>query len=276
MFNNLFMTILPTGNTVQLQGAELLKYSIALAAVGTFAMALVELFKSLTRARLFYNKWAVAQWTNGKPRNLFSLINVYHHQDNKALAELELLAVGGHNDTGSLYDQPVEKMMGQIQSAVNVAFEFPEHYPNLYDFITLVPESYWDRSSDGKTKDDHLIWKDNLPIVRRVRSQSNADISYDEKDTKDSAEAVQARTRLNNLIARKLDAFQNEIQYFWERLNQWLAGPIGAVIFYFAYSSSSSNNSILNQPTLIVFSIMAGILAPFAKQLSSSLASFGK
>jgi len=260
------------GDAVQTTGAEFLQLALVLAAVGTLAMALVELIKSLTKARQIYNRWAVLQWTRSKPRTLRTLVcSLFSHQDNVILAELELLALGGHEDPGPLYDQPVEKMMGQIQAAVNVAFEFPDAYPNLYAFITKVPSIFWVRKADGLAKEDYLKWELGAHQVHKVQRQAEP---LSNEDASAAAEATQARSRLSNLIARKLDAFQNEIQYFWERLNQWVAGPIGALIFYMSYASLTDRT--LTRPAEIALSIMAGILAPFAKQMSSSLSSFGK
>jgi hypothetical protein len=102
-------------NAVNALGSNLLLYALALAAVGTIAMGVLEMIKSVTMARMWFNRWRVSMWAN----------------TNTVLNELLLLAVGAHTDPNALYDQPAEKMMGQIQAAANLALEYPEKYPHL-------------------------------------------------------------------------------------------------------------------------------------------------
>jgi hypothetical protein len=262
-------------NVVTLTITELLQIAAVLVAIGTLAMALLELLKSVLRGRRIYNRWAVLQWTSGNRRTVGGLLTrALARRDNQVLAELELLALGGHEDSGPLYDQPVEKMMGQIQAAVNVAFEFPNAYPHLYGFITSVPSTFYDRKAGGGTRDDQLKWQQGVQQVRKVQLRQQQEVPPSSEETAAAVDATQARSRLSNLVARKLDAFQNEIQYFWERLNQWVAGPIASLIFFVSYKSFIGEN--LTDPSILVLSVMAGILAPYAKDFSSSLASFGK
>lgn len=89
-------------------GGKLLIYAGVLAAIGTIAMGIVEMAKSVSRALLFFNRWRVRKWT----------------KSDSVLAELELLSLGAHTDPDALYDQPVEKMMGQVQAAANLVLEY--------------------------------------------------------------------------------------------------------------------------------------------------------
>ena len=75
-------------------GSGLLLYALALAAIGTIAMALLEFGKNVGRARRWFNKKHVHLWV----------------RDRDALEELELLSIGAHANRGVLYDQPVEKI----------------------------------------------------------------------------------------------------------------------------------------------------------------------
>lgn len=238
-------------------GANLLSYALALAAIGTIAMGIVEMAKSVSMARMRYNRWRISLWT-GK---------------GAVLQELLLLAVGAHTDSSALYDQPVEKMMGQIQAAANLALEYPAEYPHLYELLTTVPQSYWQGGAHNISAVDGARWRDNIRLVHNIR-QGQA-ITDNEKETAHDASA--ARARLNNLVARKLDALQNQTQYLWERLNQWSATVVAVVVFLVAVGISDF------APTTpggwfetLVLALPAGVIAPFAKQLAGSLASFGK
>lgn len=241
-------------------GAKLLTYAIALAAIGTIAMGILEMVKSVTRARMRFNQWQISKWTT----------------PDAARSELLLLAVGAHSDPNALYDQPVEKMMGQIQAAVNLALEYPDQYPHLYGFITEVPATYVVGGEPHGTSQDGTLWKMGAAGVHRLRTQLRT-IPPTENEMADAQKASAARARLNNLVARKLDAFQNQTQYLWERLNQLAATGIAVVIFLIAIGISSKAPSG-PEGWLLAFalSLPAGVVAPFAKQLASSLTSFGK
>lgn len=245
------------GVAVNSLGANLLSYALALAAIGTIAMGVVEMCKSVFMARKRYNRRRVVAWTDRGP----------------VLQELLLLAIGSHSDPDALYDQPIEKMMGQIQAAANLALEYPAEYPNLYAWLTTVPESYWKSGAHNSTGEDGARWRDGIRLVHQIRQGHT--ITGDE--TQAAQDASAARARLNNLIARKLDAFQNQSQYLWERLNQWSATFVAVIVFLVAVGVSEfSPETWQGWVKAFVLALPAGVVAPFAKQLAGSLASFGK
>ncbi|HTY48740.1 MAG TPA: hypothetical protein VMB48_03500 [Steroidobacteraceae bacterium] len=256
------------------EGAFVLRYALALVGVGTLSMALLELIKGLLRARMLYNRWAVREWATRRSRTLGRLVWSGAAADtNGVLAELELLAAGGHDNADALYDQPVEKMMGEVQAAVNVSLDYPDIYTHLYAFITAVPDSYALRGATVSTPADAEQWSNGVARVRRQRAQAVASQGTP-SDEQDVQAISLARSRLTNLVTRRLDAFQSQTQYFWERLNQWSSMGLGALIFACAgLSISKSGGDTL---TILLLAIPAGIVAPFAKDLASGLASFGK
>ncbi len=262
-----FTTIInAVGEVVNNRGGQLLSYALILAAVGTLAMAVVELLKSVFMGRMWFNQWLVGMWTKDK-KGLVAAVP----GRNPVIAELLLLAVGGHSNPRALFDQPIEKMMGQIQSAVSLALEYPQEYPHLYEWITKVPERYWREGAYHMTKKDGENWKNNVLTVHKIRGLP-AGAQLKGKELAAAQEASKARARLNNLVARKLDAFQNQSQYRWERLNQYAAAAISAIVFALGLYDSTVGGLLQS----VVLALPAGVIAPFAKQLAGSLSSFGK
>lgn len=260
------------GEAVKNQGANLLSYTAVLAAIGTLAMAIVEILKSLIRAPLWFNKWRVARWT-GDAKGISAGARRGSPRPDPVLAELLLLAVGGATNWRTLFDQPVEKMMGQIQAAANVALEFPKDYPHLYTWLTTVPASYWERGAHDATRKDGQKWAEQIDVVNKVRALP-AGARLSAKEVAAAQEASKARARLNNLVARKLDAFQNNTQYRWARWNQYSATVISIAIFLFALWDSVHGAAGFFRYALLA--LPAGVIAPFAKELTGSLASFAR
>ncbi len=273
-------------------GHSILVIAMLLTAVGTLSMAFVELAKTVLRLQMRYHHWSIQHWTCAQPRHLGILTRALldyrpfkrsqPFMETPILSELILLATGGHDEGNALFDQPIEKMMGQIQAAVNVAMDFPDDYPKLYEFITKVPLDYQMLSTqtmirvghalNDQHQSDYELWRAGAQNLHNARMRpANATVLTDAQHAQ-AQEAAKARTRLNNLVARKLDSFQNETRYLWERLNQWFATALCTGLFaWMLHVVTSSNN-----PVFYLLAIPAGIAAPFAKDVTTSLVSFGR
>lgn len=88
---------------------QILDVALILAAVATISMALLELLKVIVRARPVFHRRRVLTWVDSPT----------------TYDELMMLAVGGGGTANALFDQPTDKMMGQIQSARTPRSTFP-------------------------------------------------------------------------------------------------------------------------------------------------------
>lgn len=288
------------GDAVQGYGAAVLNYALVLAAVATLAMALVELVKTVLRLRLRYHRWAVQAWTDREPRRLGGLLArtpcffiprraTPFMQGNRTLDELLVLATGGHDDGDALYDQPVEKMMAQVQAAANIAIQFPQEFPHLYAFLAGVQWKHTPRpvviGKSGRIaaeKDEtersavaEKAEKDGALWARRVEAGPAATRPVDPTDPApppDPDQAAAAKAKLNNRVLRKLDAFQAETQYLWERLNQWVAAACCAGMLWYLLIGTGKLDPLSAFPLALI----GGVAAPFAKDVATALASFGR
>jgi hypothetical protein len=233
-------TIEVFGKLIEKVSDHILDFAMVLAAVGVIAMALLELLKALSRARRHYHRWQVQQWI-GKEAAYRSLLT---------------LTVGEVANAGALFDQPIEKMMGQIQSAANIAIEFPENYFDLFTFLTTCTESQ-------ATQGDMNKWAEY--IARASKGTIAKEVSADQQLVRD---ATQARARLDHLVARKLDAFQTTTAYQWALWNQTFSVAFGTFILWYVM--------ILDESKTVPgwaygFAIIGGMVAPFAKDVVSAL-----
>lgn len=215
----------------------ILAYATILAAVGVLAMALLELIKGVFRLRRHYHAAQVKNWI----------------ADDSVYRSLLALAVGGEGNAGALFDQTTSKMMGQIQSAANIALEFPDNYPEFFRHITRIP------GQDGIERDMES-WR--TYCLRATRGDLSKDNPADQQLIR---EGTQARARLDHLVARKLDAFQNATEYRWALINQIISVVLGTMILWYALSETDAPR------WTYVLAVMGGLVAPFAKDVVSAL-----
>ena len=237
--------LLALSTVIEGVSGRILDYALLLAAVGTITMALVELLKAVTRARLFFQRRMIAAWTGGS---------------GAVESELLALAAGGPDSAASLYDQPSGKMMGQIQAAANVALDFPTVYPALYGFLT-------EGSSMVGATSDRDRWKTFAARMSEAPPPAGERGAVDV----DARASTQARARLGNLVTRRLDALQTRIDYRWARLNQTVAVIGGAALLFYALSTVSQSSQV-PAFTRLLLALLGGLIAPFAKDVVNRLA----
>ena len=253
------------------RASKLLDYAAVVAAVGTVAMALVELIKALADVRRWYHEWKLRQWVSGK----------------EALEDLLYLSIGDRSRSDALCGQPLEKMMGQIQAAANAALDFPAVYPSLFNFLAAtdvkLPASLRrpgppDLAAEDQDRaaDDRSAWM-NFVQGRKQPPAAAAMPPFPPSSPMASPleqEASRARLRLSNLVARKLDGFQLRTQYYWDRGNQLAAVVASVGIMYYALSLTNLAQGLTLHGLLL--GLFSGALAPFAKDLTRSLGQFSK
>ncbi len=225
-------------------GSAILSYAVALAAVGTIVMALIELVKAIFPIRRGFNKQQTRRWIG---------------DDAGRWREFIALTTGGYASLSALFDQPIEKLMAQVQAAANMAMDFPNRYPGLYTFLTRQP--------DAHHPEDAARWHKHVESAKALAANQ---VPSDEE-----REAAKARARLQNLVARQLDAFQTETQYRWARYNQIASTVIGAAFIMFVLVPVHDQLHI--HPVFIPFlALIGGMTAPVAKDLVTALSRFSK
>lgn len=238
---------------------SVLKYAVIVGAVGTVAMAFVELVKAMSDALRYFHELKVQQWIT----------------DLRAMDDLFLLAIGDRRRSDALFGQPLEKMMGQIQAAANIALDFPQRYPHLYGFLTTTdvkesPKAVTGRSTDtDRARADRETWMNYVATRRKADEQRLADAEAIAKPDAEQMEAARSRIRLANLATRKLDAFQLRTQYYWDRSNQFAAVLASVGIMYYALYLAERETALTLHSFLL--GVLSGAIAPFAKDLTKRL-----
>jgi hypothetical protein len=237
---------------IQIWSSQVLNFAVVLAAIGTITMALLELVKALTLARLWFHKLMITRWV-GDGRE-------------QALEQLLILAAGGTAGANGWYNQPDDRLLLTLEAAANIALNYPLCYPEIFSFLvnnpgTAVPEGL----------DDSDVW-------RNASRRTTAALPEDEHERAEflalSREGNEARLRLGNFVQRKIDALASRIDWTWSRLNQGVALIVGAVITFIFLSRLTSAQQI-ELPARITCAILGGLIAPFAKDIVTALSELG-
>ncbi len=248
----------PVATIIDAIASKSLDYAVLLAAIGTLSMAFIELLKGLTSFRRHFHRRELELWM----------------PDKDCRSELLVLAAGGEQNADVLYDQPTERMLGQIQAASNLSLEYPDRYPHAYAFFTREDLQLKQMQSSNAANDGEL-WANFA--TRMAREGFATDETLRLKQESDGRAAQQARVRLGNLIARRLDMFQNRTQYRWARLNQMFSIVVGAALTAYALASSTHKiDSARDFVAVVLLSFLAGMLAPFAKDVVAAISGLRK
>lgn len=225
-------------------------YALLLAAIGTLAMALIELLKGLAAVRRRFHRYQFARWIS----------------DEAARRELTVLATGGERYADVLFDQATDRMLGQIQAAANLSLEFPDRYPHAYAFFTHPDLAQHSAPAELEASDSE-VWARFASGMAAPGSEP-AVVPHAAADNR---AAQQARVRLGHLIARRLDSFQNRTQYLWARGNQGASIIVGTGLSLYALTRTTSAATPRDFAMLVALALLAGMLAPFAKDVVTAI-----
>lgn len=245
----------------------LMKYLVALAAVGALTMALIEAYKKVFNSltsfhfnfiRGFIDSDQEAQRTSREINEKLQLSHAFADTFSELVHLMSGIEVGKArliNDRDeekllTVFSLDVANMMGKIQDAVDAAIDNPNRYPNLFIFAT-----------SGADTGDAAAW---LQIAQ------TPSITADPAMAKTRSELY---TRLHQLAKRKLDRLQLQLTYRWANLNQLYANAIGSVILFITLLWISRNEAMHLGDFLLILlaSTIGGIMSPIAKDLISWL-----
>jgi hypothetical protein len=261
----------------------LLRYLGALAAVGGLSMALIEAAKKLLDSRTKFQALRWTRWVMRTPldRTLSGAPQASHTRamgeiiqlctgvtaEEASSAAAELIARRGHLGLGhafhtvpahALFALELPRMMGSVQDAADIALSSPTEYPDLYQLMTV-----------GAKLDDVERWysEGSSALV------SIADLNPTPEQRQAVKEHAERFARLRQIVKRKLDGFQLYTGDRWASWNQTAANALGIVAMFIVLMWVQRNavGASISFPTLIVFSLLGGILSPVAKDLVSAL-----
>lgn len=242
----------------------LLKYFVALAAVGALSMAIIELWKKIRDSRTRYHAKSVVNWLKDTPYPE-ALSELLHLTTGMSRSRAKSAADGLYAADGSLpywfglsgrlddalFSLELDQMLGHVQDAVDVAMTNPSLFPNLYALATT-----------GADPADAEYWKTAAETARDVGDM----------DAAESKRRADAFTRLHQIAKRKLDALQLYSGRKWVNWNQLWSNIVGAAVMLSTLVWMKHTGSWdPSYPSIILLSLTGGILSPVAKDIVIAL-----
>jgi hypothetical protein len=284
---------IPTGivATIDRFTSFLVGYLSALAAVGALAMAAIEFGKKLFDWRTRFHARRVVGFieaTTAEREEKARLIGAGAGSPSDAvLAELIQLGTGvsekeamakartlvakkgsipiwhaGKRDPAhAVFALELEKMMGAIQEAGDVALTAPSEHRHLYLFLT----------SGANDRDVEDWYTRGERVMTAAADPNTANPAAPGRD--EVKKLGDQFTRLRQIMKRRLDAFQLYTGDSWASWNQLWANVVGAITMFtvLMWMRQTEGPNAPGYAAVFVLSALGGVLSPVAKDLLNLL-----
>ncbi len=208
------------------------RYVAVLSIIGGVSMALLETLKDLFPVRQWFQRYYLNKWMNAGAAEAGLPAGAAMN------AEKDLLRLAVDGDAGALYDLQIEQMCGQFTAAIQIVLEFPALHADLLKIT----------ASQARTADLALV----------IAGPSNP-LTQDFLD---------ARNRVTHQCQRAIDAFQITAGFRWKWIFKIASISLSVVLVWVAMAMRGKG---LNAVSIIVSALLAGFLAPVAKDLLAVL-----
>jgi hypothetical protein len=221
----------------------------AMAAVGVLSMALIQAVKETSPIRSAFQKRFLKEWLRRRNVGRFSSKGISGLREPPAegtLLEVERdlihLATGG--DDAAFYDLPVEQMCGQISAASQIVLEYPQRHGPLFRLLAAQADQ-----------------EDVSALLAPPPGETDAAVSgYRD-----------ARNRVTHHIQRSIDALQIALSFRWKFYLQLLSFGTSFLIAALGIAMTSNEDAVSKIVTAAFVGVVAGFVAPIARDLVAAL-----
>jgi hypothetical protein len=222
--------------------SSFLAYLVALAALGVLSMSIVQAIKNLIPVKWVFQRYRTQWWLNG---------HVGEAQSNLGRAipldkvEKELVNIGAAGNRKAFYDSDIEGFAKQLAVVGRLAVNYPTNmgrYVSYGDLLAVLASN---------------VTKTDLAIVDGTDKTSTLQQRLD------------ARNRIQQQLNQGIEGFGLSNTWWWQNGIHVAAFLCSAGITYFAVRLSSHN--VQSPLALLVTALLAGFLAPVARDLVAAI-----
>ena len=212
-------------------------YVLALSVIGGVSMALLQTLKDLLPVRQWFQRYYLRKWMQEGATEAQNNLGITAPIND---TEKDLLTLAVDGDEKAFYDLQIEQLCGQYTAAIQVVLESPGRYQRLF----AVTASQADRA------DIQLVL--NGPP---------------DPPTK---EFLDARNRVTHQCQRAIDALQITAGFRWKWILQLASLLLSGMLAWIALAYRTDVVA-LSPVSVVVSAVLAGFLAPVAKDLLAVL-----
>lgn len=236
--------------------AQALPLATALTAIGVIAMAFIQTAKDAFPIRRWFQERWVRRWL---ARQRSAAPGQTPPPDAPAppewtTAEEDLIRLATGGDRKALYDLPIEQLCAQMNAAAGVVLDYPWRHEPLLRCLAA-----------GANPDDLGVLLGARPWAEKPRSEQS------EADRRALANVVDPRNRVGHQVQRNIDALQIAAGFRWKLLLQITSIVLCGVLVVLGLWRFGASATWSHVPLYILTAVLAGFLAPVARDLVAAL-----
>jgi hypothetical protein len=222
-------------------------WGIPLAAIGTISMALLETAKNIFPLRRRFQESRFCAFLEKKNCKTFEK------------AEQDLVDLVAAGDRFAFYNSEIEQMCNQIKNGLTAVLDYPTAHEALISCLAA-------KASDD---DIHLLFHPPHPDTFLKAAQLS---TAEEKEQ--IRKFAAAKTRVGVEMRCAVDAMQSSIGFRWKRRMRIIALVLSAIVGVVALNLGANPGLRPSLGATIVIGLLAGFLAPVAKDLVAAVESW--
>jgi hypothetical protein len=236
--------------------SALTPFLAALSIIGVATMAIIQTIKDTTPFRRWFQAKALEEWLRegAEEANAAfggSLTNLEIPRVDPAVARKHLLRLSVDGEAHALFNLSIEQMCGQMNSAVQVALDYPARYSDLL-FVA---------ASGAETDDLQALYR-----AAKAESTVPTDASR--------IALADARNRVVHQLQRAIDGFQIKTAFRWKRWLQTASFALSVLLSWIALLPWQGADGLTKLAAILLTAAAAGFLAPVARDLTAALQKF--
>lgn len=219
-------------------------WGVPLAAIGTISMALLQTAKNIFPLRRRFQENRVKAWLGGR------------NQKHACGAEKDLVALVTSGDRDAFYNSDIDQICNQVKSALTAVLDYPELHKDLVECLASTAE-----------RDDicKLFHPPHADIFLKAATQSTPE------ERQKIREYAVAKIRVGAEMRCAVDAIQNSISFRWKRRLQIISLFLSAGVGVIALQIGASPGLAPTVGGMLVIGLLAGFLAPVARDLVAAV-----
>lgn len=253
-------------------------YLLALVALSGLTMALIQAVKDLTSVRAVYNRRKLLQWMNTRasactPAEVADGADTYGFQAGGKLteglggecvsvaqAEDQLVELATDRDRYAFYSAELEKLSTQFVGAAQLVLDYPSNYTALFKLLACY----------SSQEDVAILLKESMPPAMPMSLERDHNPEDVRKLAAQRQKIIDARTRVHHQITQSIASFQMSAGARWQF---WLriASLVVSILLVFGLLWFWSALREANTAGIIMTSVVAGLLAPVARDILAAL-----